>query len=87
MMVVSYLLGQKYYPIPYKLKNAASYLLVAMLAFTLSQFLSPSNLVINLLFNTCLMAGFMVYVAKKNPSLVHGLQASLSSKFLKKPTK
>lgn len=87
MMVTSYLLGQKYFPIPYQLKNAAMYLLVAILAFALSQFINPSNFIINLLFNTFLMTGFVVFVAKKNPSLIQGLRATLSNKFMKKPTK
>lgn len=85
MMIVSYLLGQKYYPIPYQLRNAATYLVVALLAFLLSQLLDPSNLFINMLFNTVLMLGFMVFVAKKNPTLVNSLQTALLNKFTKKP--
>jgi O-antigen/teichoic acid export membrane protein len=84
MMLASYFFGQKHNPYPYKVKEAAYYTVVAVSAFALSQLVNPSNIVFNLLYNTLLMAIFVVLVTKKNPDLVHGLKAALSSKFKKK---
>lgn len=51
MMVLSYLLGQKHYPIPYDLKKSMSYLLAAIVLVYLSFVVFNRNLIIgNLLF-------------------------------------
>lgn len=46
MMVVSYLLGQKYYPIPYNLKKIAAYLIVSTVIAFASFFLFKRNIYI-----------------------------------------
>lgn len=87
MMIVSYLLGQKYYPIPYALKSAGGYFLVALVLFALSQWVNPSNLIVNLLFNTGLMIGFGIFVAAKNPTLIKSLLHARTHKIDKKNAK
>jgi len=54
MMVISYILGQKYYPVPYDLKTIAIYFGVAMVLFFASTFTrhlaTPAKLTFNTLF-------------------------------------
>ncbi len=46
MMVTSYVLGQKYYPIPYKLKRILAYLLVSCILVSLSFYVFDRNIYI-----------------------------------------
>jgi O-antigen/teichoic acid export membrane protein len=46
MMVISYVLGQKYYPIPYKLNRIVAYILVSTLLVSLSFWVFKSNIFI-----------------------------------------
>lgn len=46
MMVISYILGQKYYPIPYDLKRIVSYLLISLLLVFLSFWIFNRNIYI-----------------------------------------
>lgn len=60
MMVLSYMLGQKHYPIPYDLKKASLYLILAVLIVTVSFSIFHRNIIIgNVLF--VLFAGFAFY--------------------------
>jgi len=52
MMVTSYVLGQKHYPIPYKLKRIVAYLLVSCVLVTLSFYVFNRNIYIG---NTMLL--------------------------------
>ncbi len=68
MMVVSYFLGQKYYPIPYNLKRIFSYFLVAGILFFISKFTSNLHTGIKYLSNTVLLIIFLstVYMYEKH---------------------
>lgn len=57
MMVLSYILGQKNYPIPYHLKKNVSYLLVSVLIVYLSFHVFHRNLIIGNLFLILFAAG------------------------------
>jgi len=46
MMVISYILGQKYYPIPYQLKRIVSYLLISVVLVILSFWVFHRNIYI-----------------------------------------
>jgi O-antigen/teichoic acid export membrane protein len=46
MMVLSYVLGQKYYPIPYQLKRISAYLLVSVVLVVLSFWVFHRNIYI-----------------------------------------
>ncbi len=64
MMISSYLLGQKYYPVPYPLQRIGLYLGVAILLAASSQYfnLHVESMAVKLLFSTFLMGIFVVVV-------------------------
>jgi O-antigen/teichoic acid export membrane protein len=62
MMVIGYLLGQKYYPVPYNLKKFFGYTGLALLFFGISSQVKPTVWVINVFFNTVLLAIFLTIV-------------------------
>lgn len=69
MMVISYLLGQKYYPIPYDLKRILSYLLVSVVLVVLSFWVFDRNLYIG---NALLLLFFVgvIYFEKDQLKLI-----------------
>lgn len=64
--LISYLLGQKKYPIGYDLKSINVYVLLAAVLFTLSQLIVPDNMILRLLFRTVLLLIFLAYIIKKD---------------------
>jgi len=62
MMVISYLWGQRVYPIPYQWKALLAYLALAVLMYAISQWLRPEILLQRLLLNTFLLLLFVVPV-------------------------
>ena len=62
MMVISYIYGQKYYPIPYDLKRIGNYFITAIFIYILSTFLSQQAIFIKLSVNSALLACFVFYV-------------------------
>ena len=46
MMIISYILGQKYYPIPYNLKKILSYLVISIILVFSSFFVFHRNIYI-----------------------------------------
>ena len=71
MMVVSYFLGQKHYPIPYNLKSAGFSFLLAMVLFggIVLVYRQVDGLWLRLLLNTLLIAVYTVIVVGKDPGL------------------
>jgi O-antigen/teichoic acid export membrane protein len=67
MMVISYFLGQKYYPIPYDLKSISFYTGAALLFYFLSSFTHSFQPILKYGFNTTLFLMFigLVYVKEK----------------------
>lgn len=67
MMVVSYFLGQKNYPIPYNLRSAGFFFLLSMVIFTgiTLTYNNVSILWLRLLINTLLIVGYLFVVIKK----------------------
>lgn len=66
MMVLSFYLGQKYYKVPYDLKNAGFYFLLALILYLLSIFLRPDSQTFVYVFNTVLLLVFVsVFVFKE----------------------
>lgn len=69
MMVISYFLGQRYYPVPYEVKRLMGYLLLIVMLFLIQQYLSSimESVLMNLISATTLFAAFMgvVYKAEK----------------------
>jgi len=71
MMVISYLLGQKYYPIPYNLKRIVSYLLVSVVLVVLSFWVFDRNLYIGNVLLLAFAAG-IYYFEKDQVKLILG---------------
>jgi O-antigen/teichoic acid export membrane protein len=66
MMVISYTLGQKYYPVPYAWKKLMAYVVICVLLFLVHQLFrnfSP-NVWLTHAFGVVLTLAFMVFVAK-----------------------
>lgn len=68
MAVVSYFLGQKYYPIPYQLKRIGLYFLIAGVIYAMSVFVQSLQPAVKYLLNTLLIVVFLsfVYSFEKN---------------------
>lgn len=64
MMVLSYVLGQKYYPIPYNLKKISAYLIISTIIVFVSFFIFDSNIYIG----NALLIAFVggIYYFEKN---------------------
>jgi O-antigen/teichoic acid export membrane protein len=62
MMVISYFLGQKYYPIPYELKSIGLYSGAALVLYLISTQLHSFAPVLKFFLNTILMGIFLVVV-------------------------
>ena len=61
-MLVSYFVGQKYYPLNYPLKEIALYVVLAFVLFGLMRFTNDWPMIASLAFNTLLVAGFMAVI-------------------------
>ncbi|MCF8364125.1 MAG: oligosaccharide flippase family protein [Prolixibacteraceae bacterium] len=68
MMVVSYFLGRKFYPVPYNLKRIGTYFAVAAVIFVISMFSSSQQALVKYPVHTFLLATFVftVYKLEKN---------------------
>jgi O-antigen/teichoic acid export membrane protein len=75
MMIVSYLLGQKYFPVPYNIKRLLAYLGTMLLLFgtqQLTMYLTP-NIVVRLASATVLMLLFLRLVAGAEKQELKGM--------------
>ncbi len=68
MMLISYFLGQKNFPINYDLKSAAFYFVIALLFFAAIMFFDANipNMFVRLVLNTVLLGLYVVIVLKKD---------------------
>lgn len=68
MMVSSYLLGQKHYPVPYRTKKLIAYLVLSLLIYgvhlIITQWMIPNNLAVSMLTGLMLLGGFAYFVWK-----------------------
>lgn len=62
MAVISYLLGQKYFTIPYDLTKIISYSVVSVLLWYVSTLVDWDSEISKYAINTCLMLSFMVFI-------------------------
>jgi O-antigen/teichoic acid export membrane protein len=65
MTVICYILGQKFYPIPYKLKEISLYFLISMCFLIPFHFLSGYHASIQVLINNTLLAVFIYFILKR----------------------
>ena len=66
MMVASYAVGRKYYPVPYKWGAAFRYLLLAAVLYAAAMYVPIAHTGALLAFRTVLLALFVVYAVKKD---------------------
>lgn len=64
--LLSYIIGQKKYPVSYPLKDMAVYLILAAVLFVFSQEVIISNVGLRLVFRTLLLLIFIAYILKKD---------------------
>ena len=64
LMLISFFMGQHYYPVPYNLKRIGLYVVLATVLWLVSYFFAPHVLVWKLLFNTALLLIYVVVVVK-----------------------
>lgn len=76
MMFVSYLIGQKKYPIAYNLKNAFFYFGVVAVLYILGMELYIGNEVLRLLYRTVLFAIFIIIIVRKENIKFSGFRRS-----------
>ncbi len=62
MMVYSYFLGRKYYPIPYNLKRIGTYIVIAIVLYLISIFTSYQPALVKYILNTFLLMIFILSV-------------------------
>jgi O-antigen/teichoic acid export membrane protein len=62
MMIVSWAMGQKHYPIAYDLKSALKYLLVGAAFYALGMWANFDSLILRLLVRNLLLVGFVAFV-------------------------
>lgn len=65
MMVTSYLVGQKYYPIPYQLGRMAGYVMLTAVFYLASEALASDSEIINYVLRTCLLVIFCYAVCRQ----------------------
>ena len=67
MMILSYLIGQKYFPVKYNLLKFAGYLGLSVLLYAVSSVIKPELSVIRIGFHTVLLLIFLgiVYLVEK----------------------
>jgi O-antigen/teichoic acid export membrane protein len=73
MMVISYFLGRKFYPIPYDLKRIGTYFLIALILFIASVFSSTQPAIIKYSVNTVLLMIFLFSVYKLEENQIRRL--------------
>jgi hypothetical protein len=73
MMIFSYFLGQKYYPIPYNLKRIGAYFLVAVVIYVLSLFTSTQTPVFKFSIHLLFIAMYVLVILKWEKKELRGL--------------
>ena len=66
IMLLSYFVGQRKYPIAYDLKSIGMYVLIAGALYGISLLVVPENIILRLLFRTILLIIFIAYIIKKD---------------------
>lgn len=67
MMVISYFVGQKKYPIPYELKNAGFYFALTILFYWIGMEMPIQNEIMRLAYRTMLFVLFIGIILKREP--------------------
>ena len=81
ILLLSYWIGQKEYPIRYDLKSLGLYVLLAAVLYVIGEQVPIPNLVLRLAFRTVLLLLFIAYIIKKDLPLS---QIPVINRFIKK---
>jgi O-antigen/teichoic acid export membrane protein len=81
VMIISYVIGQKHFPINYQLKTIGKYSLLALVLFFLGWAIDLHYTVLNLLYRTALLAIYVWYMTRRDFPLS---QVPYINKFFKK---
>ena len=79
MVVASYLIGQKFYPVNYNIKKIGFYFITSVLLFALSYFVIPFECfgahqqIIKTVVNTLILVGYLFIIYKKEYHVVRGV--------------
>ena len=73
MTVISYIVGQKYFPVKYDLKRIGAYFLVSMILYLVARYFVFHNFVLRNSFNTLLLGIFFLFIWIKEKSDLKGL--------------
>lgn len=65
-MILSYIVGQKKYPINYDLRRIGSYTLLAIILYIPAMYIPIENIFLRLAFRTLLLCLFVTYIIKKD---------------------
>ena len=65
MMIASWFMGNKHYPVNYDLKRILGYLTLSVLLYFISTFIKSNSATINLVINNSLLIGFIAVVWKQ----------------------
>jgi len=65
MVVISWWVGRKYYPIGYPIRSIGFYMLLAMMVFFAASMVRDLNTIIEIMINTGLLTGFIIIVIFK----------------------
>lgn len=65
-MILSYIVGQKKYPINYDLRRIGSYTLLAIILYIPAMYMPIENMFLRLAFRTLLLCLFVAYIIKKD---------------------
>ncbi len=65
MVLVSYFLGQKYYPVPYNLLRIGLYLLVALCLYLINWLIAVDKVLFDLIIKSVLLLLFLIFVSWK----------------------
>lgn len=84
MIIISYWLGLKYYPIPYDVKSILMYFAVGLGLYGISSLLANQPAVIRITVNTILLIMYVVYVLKTEKIRLNSLKSLMQLNKLKK---
>jgi len=62
MMVLSYLMGRKFYPVEYNIKKILLYILITFIIYGIRYAITFSSFSINIVFSTSLFASFILFI-------------------------
>jgi len=79
--IISYVIGQKKYPINYDMKGIGKYVLLTAVLYGIAEFVKIDNIFLRLFFKTILFSIFIAYIIKKDFPLK---QIPIINRFIKK---